>query len=510
MMEKRNMNRPFQARLAGCSALALTLTILAWLASGASAQNKAKSSPEDDYYRILSFTTPAGEVLEAGALETLPGGKVALGTRRGEIWILENAYDPDPAKVKFSRFAHGMHEILGLAWKDGWLYVTQRPDITRVKDTNGDGKADLFEVYAEGWDVNGDYHEYAFGSRFDSKGDLWFALCLTGSFNSSSKFRGWAGKVTPEGKFIPTTSGVRSPGGIGLNAAGDVFYTDNQGPWNGTCGLKHIVPGGFVGHPDSFRWYAEKDAAYLGKPPQQPKSGSRIVTEAKRIPELVPTAILFPYGKMGQSASGLDCDLSKGKFGPFAGQLFVGDQTHSTLMRVFLEKVNGRYQGALFPFRQGFGSGVVPVRQGDDGSMFVGGTNRGWGSRGPKPFSVERLVWTGKVPFEVHEMKATPDGFELSFTQPADKESLAQPGSFKLATYTYIYQSSYGSPEVDHSTPKIVSATPSADGLSVKLKVDGLKEGHVHDLSLDGVKSSAGQPLLHAKAYYTLNSIPAK
>jgi hypothetical protein len=212
---------------------------------------------------------------------------------------------------------------------------------------------------------------------------------------------------------------------------------------------------------------------------------------------------------MGQSASGLDCDLSKGKFGPFAGQLFVGDQTHSTLMRVFLEKVNGRYQGALFPFRQGFGSGVVPVRQGDDGSMFVGGTNRGWGSRGPKPFSVERLVWTGKVPFEVHEMKATPDGFELSFTQPADKESLSQSGSFKLATYTYIYQSSYGSPEVDHSTPKIISATPAADGLSVKLKVDGLKEGHVHDLSLDGVKSSAGQPLLHAKAYYTLNSIPA-
>ena len=80
----------------------------------------------------------------------------------------------------------------------------------------------------------------------------------------------------------------------------------------------------------------------------------------------------------------------------------------------------------------------------------------------------------------------------------------------KLATYTYIYQSSYGSPEVDYSTPKIVSATPSADGLSVKLKVEGLKEGHVHDLSLDGVKSSAGQPLLHAKAYYTLNSIPAK
>ena len=190
---------------------------------------------------------------------------------------------------------------------------------------------------------------------------------------------------------------------------------------------------------------------------------------SKRIPELVPTAILFPYGKMGQSASGLDCDMSKGKFGPFSEQLFVGDQTHSTLMRVFLEKVNGRYQGALFPFRQGFGSGVVPVRQGEDGSMFVGGTNRGWGSRGPKPFSIERLVWTGKVPFEIHEMKALPDGFELTFTQPAEKASLAALDSYKLSTFTYIYQSSYGSPEVDHSKPNIVSATPSADGLSVQI-----------------------------------------
>lgn len=498
-----------QSRLlpvAGCAFLALALAGLAACAAG----EKPVAPAENDYYRILSFTTPAGEVLEAGALETLPGGKIALGTRRGEIWIIENAYDPDPAKARFTRFAHGMHEILGLAWKDGWLYVTQRPDITRVRDTNGDGKADVFEVYSEGWDVNGDYHEYAFGSRFDARGNLWFALCLTGSFDSSSKFRGWAGKVASDGKFVPTTSGVRSPGGVGFNAEGDVFYTDNQGPWNGTCGLKQIVPGGFVGHPGGFRWYSEKEAAHLGKPPEQPKSGGRMVAEARRIPQLVPTAILFPYGKMGQSASGLDCDLSKGGFGPFAGQLFVGDQTHSTLMRVFLEKVNGRYQGALFPFRQGFGSGVVPVRQGTDGSMFVGGTNRGWGSRGPKPFSVERLVWTGKTPFEIREMRALPDGFELAFTQPADKASLAKADSYKLSTYTYIYQSSYGSPEVDHTAPKITAATPSDDGLSVRLRVEGLMEGHVHDLGLPGVRSAAGLPLLHPQAYYTLNAIPGK
>jgi glucose/arabinose dehydrogenase len=467
-----------------------------------------KAATEDDYYKILTFTPPPGEVLEAGAIEVMPDGKVAVGTRRGEVWMIDNAYANDPKEAKFSRFAHGLHEVLGLAEKDGYLYVVHRPDVTRMKDTNGDGKADLFEVVNEGWEVSGDYHEYAFGSKFDRHGDLYITLCLTGSFTSDSKFRGWAMKMTPDGKITPFASGVRSPGGVGFNAEGDVFYTDNQGPWNGACCLKQIVQGGFCGHPESFRWYKEKEARYLGDAPLVPKSGSRIMIEAKRIPQLMPPAILFPYGKMGQSASGIECDLSGGKFGPFPKQLFVGDQTHSTVMRVFLEKVGDRFQGACFPFRKGFGSGVVPVRFGKDGSLFVGGTNRGWGSTGPKTFAIERLVWTGKLPFEIHEMRAKPDGFELTFTKPIDVETAGKIGSYNLKTFTYIYQASYGSPEVDATTPKIERVEVAADRHSVRLYVDGLQIGHIHDLALPGVRSEQGEALLHPQAYYTLNYLP--
>src|SRR5205814_8419648 len=159
------------------------------------------------------------------------------------------------------------------------------------KGGKGEGHADIFELVTDGWEINGDYHEYAFGSRFDKEGNIWITLCLTGSFNSNHKFRGWGGKVTTEGKFVPTTSGVRSPGGVGFNAEGDIFYTDNQGPWNGTCGLKQLTVGGFVGHPESLKWYKEKEAKYLGDPPAAPKSGSRIMTEAKKIPQLNPTGV---------------------------------------------------------------------------------------------------------------------------------------------------------------------------------------------------------------------------
>jgi hypothetical protein len=232
------------------------------------------------------------------------------------------------------------------------------------------------------------------------------------------------------------------------------------------------------------------------------------MTEAKRIPQLVPTCVQFPYGKMGQSASGFDCDLSNGKFGPFEKQLFVGDQTHSTIMRVFLEKVNGHYQGVCFPFRQGFGSGIVPVRFGKDGSLFAGGTNRGWGSRGTKPYSLERLVWTGKTPFEIQEMRAKPDGFELTFTQPIDPVSAGKTDSYVMKTFTYLYRAEYGSPEVDATTPTITKVEVGKDHKSVRLYVDGLQQGHIHDLALPGVRSAQGSPVLHPQAYYTLNYIP--
>lgn len=467
----------------------------------------AETPTESDYYKTLRFDLPKGEVLETGALEWLPDDKLAFSTRRGEIWIVENPFAADPTKAKYRRFAHGLHEVLGLAYRDGWLYATQRGELTRLKDSNKDGVADTFETVADGWEINGDYHEYAFGSRFDKNGDIWIVLCLTGSFNSNSKFRGWCLRVKPDGTIVPTCSGIRSPGGIGMNADGDVFYTDNQGPWNGTCALKHLEPGSFQGHPAGNKWF---ELAPDLKKPNAPKSGSRMMVEAKKIPELMPPAIYFPYKKMGQSASGVACDLAGGKFGPFEKQLFVGDQTHSTVMRCYLEKVNGRYQGACFPFLKGIGSGTLPLRFAPDGSLFAGGTNRGWGSRGNKPFSLDRIVWTGKTPFEIHEMHARPDGFELTFTEPVDPKTAGDPKSYDLKTYCYIYQASYGSPEVDHTTPTIDKIEVGKDNRGVRLHVSKLQEGHIHELHLPGVRSAKGLPVLHPTAYYSLNYIPSK
>ena len=462
---------------------------------------------EADYYKIFTFEPSADVILEAGALEWMPDGKLAVSTRRGEIYLVTDPLSADPAQEsKFVRFAHGLHEVLGLAYRDGWLYVTQRAELSRIKDTDGDGVADRFETVSDAWEIDGDYHEYAFGSKFDRDGNLWVALCLTGSFTSENKFRGWALRITPEGKTIPTCSGLRSPGGLGMNAEGDMFYTENQGPWNGACSIKHLQPGSFQGNPSGNKWY--DFAKELGKRPEDPKSGGRMREEADRIPELIPPAVYFPYPKMGQSASGIACDLSGGKFGPFDRQMFVGDQSASFVMRVGMEKVAGRYQGFCIPFRAGFASGNLPMLFAADGSLMVGGTNRGWGSRGPRAFALQRLVWTGKTPFEIREVHAKPDGFELTFTAPIDPGTAGDLASYKATTHTYIYQSSYGSPEVDATEPKVEKVTVAADGRSARLVIAPLKRGHVHTLNLAGVRSAEGRPLLHPEAYYSLNEIP--
>ena len=144
-----------------------------------------------------------------------------------------------------------------------------------------------------------------------------------------------------------------------------------------------------------------------------------------------------------------------------------------------------------------------------DGSLYSGGTDRGWGARGGKRYALDRLAWTGKTPFEVHEMRIKPDGFELTFTESVDPKTAADLASYTIGTYTYIFQGKYGSPQVDASTPTIKSAKVAGDGRSVRLVVDGLRIGHIHELKMAGIKSKTeGNPLLHDVAYYTLWHLP--
>lgn len=121
---------------------------------------------------------------------------------------------------------------------------------------------------------------------------------------------------------------------------------------------------------------------------------------------------------------------------------------------------------------------------------------------------LERLSWTGRMPFEILAMRAVPGGFELEFTEPADPSTLVDPASYAMKSFTYIYQADYGSPVVDEEACTILSATPSPDGRRVRLEVDNLRACVIHELDAPGIRTTAGEPLLHTTGWYTLNRLP--
>ncbi|WDE98630.1 hypothetical protein PQO03_12360 [Lentisphaera profundi] len=457
---------------------------------------------ENDYYTITDIPVPEG--FEVTCIEVLPNKKIAVGSRRGDIYIIENAYDNDPKNDKWTLFATGIHEPLGLSYYKGWLWCTQRPEVTRMKDVDGDGFADKYECISDDWGINGNYHEYAFGTKHDKEGNIWVVLCLTGSGGAASDFRGWCVRINENGDLIPTASGIRSPGGMGINHLGDVFYSDNQGLWNGTSSVKHLKIGSFQGNPTGNKFYSLTDE--IGPKTPDPKSGGRIVTERETIKDFVPPAANLPHQKLGTSTSGIACDTTNGKFGPFQNQLFANDQGQSLISRLALEQVNGVYQGMAIKFREGFGSGNVPAVMSPDGALFIGGTNRGWNSTGRKPGALERVNWTGKTPFEVHHMQITKTGFNLVFTEKIDPASLTSE-SIKANANTWIYQSGYGSPEVDIIDLKITDVKFANDAMSAHITLDKIYKGHTHNFDFGSIKSAKGNPLLHSNAYYTVNEV---
>lgn len=432
-----------------------------------------------------------------------------MATRRGEVYTIRNPYMKNGRLPAYSLFAEGLHEPLGLTYIKGKLYAAQRSELTCLTDANGDGYADKYETVFS-WPLSGNYHEYAYGPVMDKQGNLLITLNLAwvNKEESLSRWDGWMLKIDSNGGMKPFAAGFRSPSGFALNDKGDIFYSENQGGWVGSGGISHVREGDFMGNPIGLNWSHFAGSPVQLRPEDIPDTGEPKYEVAKRIPALKNTAVWFPHGILGTSTSGILSYEGNAKMGPFQGQLFVGDQGQSKIFRVDLEKVNGEYQGVVFPFREGFSSGVLRMVWGSDSSMFIGMTNRGWGSTGKQPFGLQRLEWNGKMPFEIKTIRSRPDGFELEFTQPLNRHYAKQSSSYSITSFTYKYWHEYGSPVIGQQICKIKAIEVSEDGRWVRLVAEGLTPGYIHEIKAGGVRSADNYSLLHDVGYYTLNAIP--
>ena len=272
---------------------------------------------------------------------------------------------------------------------------------------------------------------------------------------TSGGYRGWAMKVTPDGTTTPFANGLRSPAGVASGPDGQIYYTDNQGSYFGTSKFHRLSEGKFYGNP----------AGLVDLPGMTPDSEGVKWENVKSTVE--PAIALLPHSHLTNSPGSPAWDTSGGKFGPFADQIFLGDQTLSTLFRLIPHTVNDVEESAIIPFAKGFPSGVMRLAFSPDGSLFVGQTGRGWRSRGGSEAALIHLTYDPeKAENQLHDIQRDGETYTLHFTRalaelPAEKIS--------IDSWTYLDRPEYGSPETDKRTEEVLETTISADRKSISI-----------------------------------------
>jgi hypothetical protein len=218
--------------------------------------------------------------------------------------------------------------------------------------------------------------------------------------------------------------------------------------------------------------------------------------------------VWIPYD-WAKSVNGVAYDGSSGRFGPFAGQFFMAELMHGGgLIRANVEKVNGVYQGACFPFWGKGLLGPLVVTFDPRGRLWVGAiTQPGWMGQ-PDRGALFRIDYTGEMPFEIQSIQVLAKGFRLVFTKPVDSRSAVDPASYQVEHYRYEYTGAYGSPELDRTRARIERVTLAADGKSVDIALTSLVKDRCYSITAGKVKSADDASLLHPTGVYTVNEIP--
>lgn len=464
--------------------------------------------PETSYV-IDSIAMPPGLSGEVGALAFLPSGKLIAAFRRGEVMKYDQETD------EWSVFARGLHLPLGLLVRsESEVLVMQYAELTRLRDTDHNGEADVYENVTDDFGLGGNYHEFAYGPVEDGSGNLYIGLNSTsnggvmmeelrGKLNedgvtekglySAVPYRGWIMMLTPNGDLLPFASGFRSPNGLGFDEKGRLWVTDNQGDWVGTSPLYHVEKGKFYGHPPSLAWTENWEG---GRPMDK---GVAFLDSLR-----TKASVLFPHNIIANSPTE-PIAIRTDQFGPFKGQLLVGEMNHQRIVRVMMEEIGGKLQGASVSFIDGgdLRKGNNRLAFGPDGALWVGQNASGWaGSSG-----IQKIKFTGKMPVDVQHINLTENGFKLKFTTPMDKVALENADNYSIRSYFYAYHSKYGSDQMDVKEIGIKGIEVSKDDKEVFIDLSPMEKNRVYEIRLNDFQSAAGDPLFNNLICYTINEL---
>lgn len=412
-------------------------------------------------------------------------------TVEGKVFLVSNVTGrTGPGSVTYQEIAGGLKEPMGVAVVDGMVYVSQKHELTELRDTDGDQVLDTRRTVAV-WPFGGNFHEFAFGllyrgGRFHL--NLSVSINLGGATTDPQPAGGRGTHIVVDrrsGEVTTVAGGLRTPNGIGWGPGESIYVTDNQGGWLPSSKLIRIKDEGFYQH------YTNPDGPYDAQPVTRP-------------------VVWLPQNQIGNSPS-TPVFL---KSGPYRGQVLIGDVTYGGLQRAALETVNGVEQGAVFRHTQGLEAGVNRVSLGPDGAIYVGGlgADGNWGQEGKLRFGLQKLTPNGTSVFDMKTMKATAGGFRIEYTEPlSDDTATKLATAYQIEQWRYAATEQYGGPQVDLEQLRVTAATVSADRKTVTLTVPGLRRDRVvHLRSPRPFAARNGETLWSTEAWYTMNELPGK
>ena len=460
--------------------------------SGTSTAIPGDGAPLSEVHPSFDLTQARPEEFlpKVAGMDFLPDGRLVVSTwdAMGAVYVLSNVSSGDPKKIKVRRIAQGLAEPLGLKVVDGTIYVLQKQELTRLVDTNNDDIIDEYQCFARGWLASANFHEFAFGLAYK---DGYFYAALATAINPGGAStrpqitdRGKAVKISvQDGSVEFVARGLRTPDGVGIGPDGEVFIADNQGDWLPSSKILHVKPGAF------YNSYSVDSAAVAQLPVTQP-------------------VVWLPQDEIGNSPT----QPAVINDGPYKNQLIHGDVCYGGLQRVFVEKVNGDYQGCVFRFTQGLEGGTHRLAWGPDGALYIGmiGNPGNWSQANKLWYGLQRMKYNGQSAFEMLAIRAKTNGMEIEFTEPLREGDGWDPAQFQVEQWWYKPTPQYGGPKMDLTQMPVKSATVSADRMKVFLEVPGLKPQHVVHVRLRNIPlSDLDHEIWTTEGWYTLNSIPA-
>lgn len=408
---------------------------------------------------------------------------IHLRQRTGIVYILKGVTGNNPSPV-VSTYAEGLEDAVGMLVKDDRIYVTGGERLIELPDADKNGKAEAARTIVT---IPGTHarHEFLFGLVFKD-GKFWMAPSSGKDVNTTlepwgqlNPNRGTVMSVDPvAGTWAVHAMGFREPNGLGLGPDGELFAPDVQGNWLPANKLIHVKQGRFYGfkHDPPEIWDTMAESPPVVYLPQ---------TEVARAP-------------------GNPLYVDSGKY---AGQMLLGDAVAGGIRRIFVEKVAGEYQGAVFFFSGGLEAGANRLLWGPDGHLYVGMCGQGSGWSFKQDFGLQKLRPNGASVFEMLSVRARAGGMEIEYTDEINAAA-EDKASYTVRSWHYNPTSAYGGPAVGTKTLPVASVEVSTDRRKVYLQVPGLEARKVVYISLgSGIASKTGGAAWTKETWYTMNAL---